>query len=377
MKGNSRAKSMLTKTVPVWMVALIMVGSVGVSIVAAASISVIAQNSAQQRAVIVTAQNLNDVSFTELNLVSEPYTAAPQVSSATSPTILTGNDQNVIVAGPGGQGYVQGDVAVQLGFNYSANPDAVIEVTAQYLYSSPGSEVWQATTYVELASGMAPTNFTVSVDLGLAYVLSTTDITMKALPYMDPLPGTPLISAPLPAPGSTVVVDPVAYVTNDVDSGYFAYWAIDNYTLSFEMWKEPNGTYFYVETYVGTATTYGGIVSPGAAKLQAGTVATAYVAYFSGYASGWVTGTFSPSVATNGFLGIYDFGGSVSNLGTSTMSYSGSPPSNLVTWVDLYFSGPPTPAGGSFALAYFYQGQVWVDANNVPGPSSGNILIVS
>jgi hypothetical protein len=374
MSWGSKTKATLGKTVPLWVVVVMMAVSVGVSAVAASAIVINSQVSAQERAVVVTAQNLNDVTFTALNLVPEPYTAVPQVSSPTAPVILTGNDQNVISTGPSGQGYVRGDVAVQLEFNFSANPEAVIGVTSQYLYDNPAPQVWQVTTYVELASGMAPTNFTLSVELGLSISLATVDITMTASAYVDPLPAIPLPSAPGPVGGSVVVVDPVAYVTNDVDSGFYSYWAIDNYTMSFEMWQEPNGTFYFVQTYLGTATTYAGVVSPGAEATEGGAIGSAYVAYFSGYISGWVTGTFSPSVPTSGFLGIYNFGGSESNLGTSTAHYSGTPAPDAVNWPNLYFSGTPTYSTTPFALAYFFGGQTWIDAGSVPQVSSGNIL---
>ncbi|MEM0129700.1 MAG: hypothetical protein QXG65_06040, partial [Thermoplasmata archaeon] len=358
-----------------WAVALMMVTTGGVSVVASASI-VSHQASSPQSAVVVQAQDLTDVNFAGLNLLSEPYTAAAQESGPQSPVILTGSDQNIIAAGPGGEGFVQGDVGVQLAFNFSANPDAVIGITSLYLYgNASGAQVWQTVTYVELMSGGAPTNFSVSVDLGLAYSLTAVDITMKALPYVDPLPGIPLVAVPQPAAGSSLVVDPIVYVTNDVDSGDYAYWAIDNYTLSFEIWKNPNGTFFYDLSYLGTATTYAGVVSPGAEVLQGGTAGTAYVTYFSGYVAGWVTGTFAPSRPTSGFLGVFDYGGSSANLGTSTTSYSGSPPPNPVNWIGQYFAGTPTYTANPFALVYFYHGQVWIDAANVPAASAGNILV--
>ena len=223
---------------------------------------------------------------------------------------------------------------------------------------------------MELASGMEPVNFTVNFDLGAAYTLSTVDIVLTAHAYVDPLPSISLVTAPMVMPGSTLIAHTTAYVINDEDSGYFGYWAIDNYSLTNWLWQEPNGTFFFITSFIGTSTTYSGIISPGSSSTEAGYA----VAMFSGYISGWFTGKLisSPTVPTSGFIGVYNFGGSPGNLTTPT-----SPailPPYVIDWNGLYVTSPSyttTP----FALAYFYQTQVWVDANYVPQADSGNILV--
>jgi hypothetical protein len=96
---------------------------------------------------------------------------------------------------------------------------------------------------------------------------------------------------------------------------------------------------------------------------------------FSGYIAGWFTGTLmSPhSAPASGFIVVYNFGSAHGNLPTSVTS-SGSNAPNTVDWNTFYVSSI-TYKYTPFALAYFYQSQIWFDANYVSQPSSGNIAV--
>ncbi|MCL5782691.1 MAG: hypothetical protein M1476_02125 [Candidatus Thermoplasmatota archaeon] len=172
---------------------------------------------------------------------------------------------------------------------------------------------------------------------------------------------------PNPAPGSTLKVNAVAKVINDEDSGYQGYWAIDNYTLNAKIWVEPNGTFFFALLYRGTATTYAGVPAPGLNGTENGKG----VAHFSGYVTGWFTGTFNPLNATHGFLGTFNYGGSPSFLGAYS---SAKTPLAAIDWLAQYFPGYSV-SSETFSFTYFYQGQVWVDAFNVSPSESGNIIV--
>ena len=172
---------------------------------------------------------------------------------------------------------------------------------------------------------------------------------------------------PHPAPGSTLLVNVVVKIINDEDSGYQGYWAIDNYTLNLKIWKEPNGTFFFSFLYRGTATTYAGIPAPGTTGVEK----DKGVAHFSGYIAGLFRGTFSPTITDFGFLGMDNYGGSQLLLGPYSIA---TPPPHSIDWLAQY-SPNYLIVSETFSLSYFYQGQVWVDANNVPAADSGNIIV--
>lgn len=172
---------------------------------------------------------------------------------------------------------------------------------------------------------------------------------------------------PYPASGSKLMVNAVAKIMNDEDSGYQGYWAIDNFTLNVKIWMEPNETFFFALLYRGTATTYAGVPAPGVNGTENGTG----IAHFSGYIAGWFTGKLSTSEATHGFLGTFNYGGTPSFLGPYS---SASVPPNAVDWLAVYSPGYSL-SSETFSFTYFYDGQVWVDAINVPSAESGNIIV--
>ena len=178
------------------------------------------------------------VHYTSVSIVAEPYTAAPMVSAQVSPVIIIANGQSFFGPGPSGQGSVQGDIATQIGIQFTANPGSEVRADIQivYLNATGGSQVLESTEYVELANGTTPTvaspmNFNVSYDLGSAYTLQTVDIVLTAQPYVKLIAGsTSLFAPPAPAAGAVLKASVSDYVTYDVDSGYASYWALDNYT---------------------------------------------------------------------------------------------------------------------------------------------------
>ena len=350
-----------------------------------ATLTVSTTNTPKQNGYVVNGQNLPGVQYTSVSIASEPYTSAPMVSTPTSPVIIIAPGQSFYGVGPSGQGSVQGDIATQVAIEFTANPVAEVSVAIQIVYqdAAGNNQVLQSTEYVELANGSTPTStnpigFTIGFDLGSSYTLQTVDIVLTALPYANLVSGTTSLFAPPSPNGETLMVSVSDYVTYDVDSGYAAYWALDNYSKTLNVWYvATNSTYYFIETYTGTATTYNGIASPGSAPGSTCQQEKATgVAYMSGYVSGWVTaGTYNPTLSTTGFVGNYNYSGSKADLGACSTTYTGSPAPNSMDLLGHYFPTGYTYTTPPWALTYYYQGQTWVDANYVTQPNSGNILV--
>lgn len=162
--------------------------------------------------------------------------------------------------------------------------------------------------------------------------------------------------------GGTLVVNVTQQVLNDIDSGYFGYWAQDNYTRQIQIWQLTENTFCVLARYEGGFVTFGGsALSPGAgAPLAPGITGTMVGGY-----NGTLTGTLksNPAFATSGNIGTFDYG----------CAQSGSCTGRVNLFAEYFDSG--------YSFAYNYWGWVyrsghgstWTNAIDVPQPNSGDI----
>ena len=126
--------------------------------------------------------------------------------------------------------------------------------------------------------------------------------------------------------GGTVVLDITYNVTNDADSGFGGYWALDNYQKLVQVWDEGNGTYCAVAHYAGQFTTIADATDPGNTGVPltggfTGTMVGGYQATFTG------SPVSNPGYATNGYIGSWDFQGNISG-----------DPGTPFDWLSTYFT---------------------------------------
>ena len=106
------------------------------------------------------------------------------------------------------------------------------------------------------------------------------------------------------------------------------YWALGNYTKNIV--AKPDGNYSYLVTIksIGNWTTFKGLMDPRNTtpepKNGSGTFIETY--------SLQVPGNLNLSRPTTGFIGTYNFNGSLQNI------LAGMPPSNIFNWPGAYFS---------------------------------------
>lgn len=163
--------------------------------------------------------------------------------------------------------------------------------------------------------------------------------------------------------GSTLVLNINYKVTNDEDSGFAGYWALDNYSKTLQVWQAPDNSFYAVVRYAGKWQTFAGAKSPQNGVIEtsdaSGTFEGGYVANF--------TGTFNPgTLKTNGFIGTFDFGG------TKTAVLAGINIATPYDWLDACF-----PANTNFnyidwGWTYHYRSQTWY---NYASGSSGDIVV--
>jgi hypothetical protein len=178
-----------------------------------------------------------------------------------------------------------------------------------------------------------------------------------------PVFGTFVNDAGVPS-GSKLILNIVLKVTNDEDSGFHGYWALDDYNKKVQVWQVPDGSFYAVVRYEGKWQTFATALSPEAGASQAndasGTFEGGYVATF--------TGTFAPGTQkTNGFIGSFDFGGTKADVLAGT---------NIITpfsYLDAYFpSGVSNFAQPHWGWTYHYKSQAWY---NYDTGSSGDIVV--
>jgi hypothetical protein len=163
------------------------------------------------------------------------------------------------------------------------------------------------------------------------------------------------------------IVNVTAHVINDEDSGACGYWAIDNYNKLVSITSEGNDIYLVNESYHGFSSTYAGAVSPGSSSCSSDQTTNEGMnasLTFQGTLSFYIRGTFAPTPQTYGFIGTFNFEGTVSDILLGTYSNGQTGPTSVTDMVGLYFPGytvvnsMPSP----FYFIYHYQGQTWIDS---------------
>jgi hypothetical protein len=170
-----------------------------------------------------------------------------------------------------------------------------------------------------------------------------------------------------------LVVNVTAKVVNDEDSGLCGYWALDHYNKQIQIWQLSSDTFLVKESYEGFWQTFAGAISPGAdCTTDTPTEGTTAFGTFQGNLSFTVTGTFSPSKRTDGFIGAFDFGGTQADILLGTYSKQAGIP-KFTDMVAFYIPGYTvvSSAPQPFSFVYHYQGQTWIDSSS---GISGNIV---
>ena len=127
--------------------------------------------------------------------------------------------------------------------------------------------------------------------------------------------------------GGTLIVNVTEKIRNDADSGVGGNnWALDNITRQIKVYKTAPGTFCATIRDRGTFTTFAG-VSPNAT----GTVSAGVVGNFHGGYRATFSGTFTPSMATHGNIGTFDYGCTVSGICPG-----------YVNWKTFYFGATAT-----------------------------------
>ena len=161
--------------------------------------------------------------------------------------------------------------------------------------------------------------------------------------------------------GGTLVLNITYGVTNDADSGYGGYWALDNYQKLVQVWQESDGSFCVVAHYAGTFTTLAGATDPdGSGTLTGGFTGTFAGGYWSPF-----SGTLNPNPAypTTGYIGTFDLGGSMSGDATP------------FDWTSVYFSSVDWSTWTEPFWGWVYQGGscgTWYNTIDLP-IGSGNI----
>jgi hypothetical protein len=174
-------------------------------------------------------------------------------------------------------------------------------------------------------------------------------------------------------------------VSNDEDTGFVGYWALDNYQKSIVVWETTDLTTFCaLVQYAGTFQTFAGALSPqnGVTELRDGSGGMN-----GGYAWAFTATLLStPTKPVSGFIGTFNFGGTKKDILLG--SYSAPQTGNLtpVDWTTFYFSSGSVSTFNPSVWAWTYTlgtglgfgrftkagyGDMWVNAN---GGSLGDIV---
>lgn len=221
--------------------------------------------------------------------------------------------------------------------------------------------------------------------------------TVTPLALADRTPPTPVVPSQCTAlPGSLVwsstpIINVVMTIKNDEDSGFVAYWALDNYQKTIIIWESTSTTpptFCALVQYAGTWSTFKGALSP-----QLGTTQTSDGSgHLVGGIVAWFTSAdFLASASTKplkGDIGTFNFGGTKADILKAPGSQSPNP--TYVNYLSFYFGDYATLTYNepAWAFTYTYQfwahtytqqdgigyGNLWVNAN---GGSFGDILTQS
>lgn len=167
--------------------------------------------------------------------------------------------------------------------------------------------------------------------------------------------------------GSVLMLDINYKVTNDEDSGFPGYWALDDYTKHIKIWKVLDGSFYAVVKYEGKFHTYAGALSPQNGLTESkdadGKFNGGYVATF--------TGTFSPTLTTRGDIGTFDFKGTKADILLGTYGNGQTGPATSFSYLASYFTGVGSFNEDPWGWTYNYKNQSW---NNFSVGSSGDIV---
>ena len=178
--------------------------------------------------------------------------------------------------------------------------------------------------------------------------------------------------------GATKILDVRYTVKNDEDSGVGGYWALDHFNEHLKVWQLTDGSFYALKTYDGIFAVPTGGLSPNATSIQTesafGDIGGGYVGTF--------TGTFAPgSQPTSGNIGIFNFGGTMSDILLKTYGNGQTGAAPTFDWTTAYFSGFNNFAephwGWSYTLDSEFQSNTsvnqWCNYNSVDGGNSGDI----
>jgi hypothetical protein len=172
----------------------------------------------------------------------------------------------------------------------------------------------------------------------------------------------------------TLVTTITQTITNDEDSGFAGYWALDNYVKTVQVWNLGGNNFVALADYVGTFTTYTDDLSPQVGATEGGTGTGAYLGSYVGTFT--YTGTNPASVIT---LPSASFGGTTADLAKDTYGNGQVGDTSAVSWFSTYFSGASTLTLTQWGWTYLYSanagdynGQMW---NNYVSGSNGDIVI--
>ncbi len=172
-------------------------------------------------------------------------------------------------------------------------------------------------------------------------------------------------------PQGKLVLNVTYKVTNDEDSGFVGYWALDDYNRHVQVWQTGPTSFYVVGSYTGEWHTFAGALSPMAGVTQG--------ADASGSMEGGYTGTFDYAGVVNpdgrasmGNIGVYDFGGTKVDVLLGTFGAGQTGPTTAHSVLADYFPGYPGVTYIDWGWTYGYQDQVWV---NAMAGSSGDVVI--
>ena len=171
-----------------------------------------------------------------------------------------------------------------------------------------------------------------------------------------------IVTSGSPPTGSTHLATVTMTVTNDEDTGFVGYWALDSYTKTIDLWQTSPGNFYALVTYSGTWETFAGALSPqngvnepfgGSGPMNGGYIWT-------------FTGTLLATYPTSGSLGTFNLGGSSSDILLQTYAHqSGNPTS--ASWVSHFFSTTSAYNPSPWGWAYTYSGatgtQTWCNSS--------------
>ena len=179
--------------------------------------------------------------------------------------------------------------------------------------------------------------------------------------------------------GSTAIINVTYVVHNDADSGFYGYWALDNYSAHLTVWHISGNQYQVNVTDLGTWCTYVGSPEPNSANTQT----SAECGVMRGGYDGNLTASVSPVNVSQSTIagGILNAGGTENSGVITPGQYDGQ-----LGWINYFFPGTVTNnpfsvfafanSGNGWGWTYTdSNGEVWTDAGTVPQGQSGNLVV--